>query len=102
MCIRDRYSGLGSKDQPANPQEIRVRDRTARSSCTAAGSRVSEPRTTAELEKALAQALVDLKAATEARRRLPARSPDLLQAVRVEREVMERIERLIVLLRDRD
>jgi hypothetical protein len=63
---------------------------------------VSEPRTTAELEKALAQALVDLKAATEARRRLPARSPDLLQAVRVEREVMERIERLIVLLRDRD
>ena len=63
---------------------------------------MSEPRTTAELEKALAQALVDLKAATEARRRLPARSPDLLQAVRVEREVMERIERLIVLLRDRD
>ena len=63
---------------------------------------MSEPRTTAELEKALAQALVDLKAATEARRHLPARSPDLLQAVRVEREVMERIERLIVLLRDRD
>ena len=63
---------------------------------------MSEPRTTAGLEKALAQALVDLKAATEARRRLPARSPDLLQAVRVEREVMERIERLIVLLRDRD
>ena len=64
---------------------------------------MSEPRTTAELEKALAQALVDLKAATEARRRLPARSPDLLQAVRVEREVMERIQRLIVLLgRDRD
>ena len=63
---------------------------------------MSEPRTTAELEKALAQALVDLKAATEARRRLPARSPDLLQAVRVEREVMEHIERLIVLLRDRD
>jgi len=64
---------------------------------------VSEPRTTAELEKALAQALLDLRAATQARRRLPARSPDLLQAVRTEREVMERIQRLIVLLgRDRD
>jgi hypothetical protein len=64
---------------------------------------VSEPRTTAELEKALAQALVDLKAATRSRRRLPARSPDLLQAVRTEREVMERIQGLIVLLtRDRD
>jgi hypothetical protein len=47
----------------------------------------------------LAQALVDLKAATAARRRLPADSPDLLQAVRAEREVMEGIERLIVLLR---
>ena len=64
---------------------------------------MSEPRTTAELEKALAQALDDLKAATAARRRLPARSPDLLQAVRAEREVMERIQTLIVLLRrDRD
>lgn len=64
---------------------------------------MSEPRTTAELEKALAQALLDLRAATQARRRLPARSPDLLQAVRTEREVMERIQRLIVLLgRDRD
>jgi hypothetical protein len=64
---------------------------------------VSEPRSTVELEKALAQALVDLKAATEARRRLPVRSPDLLQAVRTEREVMERIQQLIELLkRDRD
>jgi len=67
------------------------------------GQVVVEPRTDAEREKALAQALVDLKAATEARRRLPARSPDFLQAVRTEREAMERIQRLIVLLRrDRD
>jgi len=47
----------------------------------------------------LAQALVDLKAATAARRRLPPGSADLLPAVRAEREVMERIQRLIVLLR---
>ena len=40
-----------------------------------------EPQTPAELEEALAHALVDLKAATEARRRLPARSPDLVEAV---------------------
>jgi hypothetical protein len=55
------------------------------------------------LEEALARALVDLKAATEARRRLPARSPDLVQAVHTEREAMERIQELIVVLRrDRD
>jgi hypothetical protein len=63
---------------------------------------VPEPQTDAEREEALAQALVELKAATEARRRLPDRSPDLVQAVRREREVMERIQRLIVLMgRDR-
>jgi hypothetical protein len=70
---------------------------------TPQGQGVSEPQTDAEREEALAQALVDLKAATEARRRLPARSPDLVQAVRTEGEVMERIQRLIVLMRrDRD
>jgi hypothetical protein len=64
---------------------------------------VGEPETVAQLEKALARALVDLKAATEARRRLPARSPDLVQAVRTERAAMERIQDLIILLRrDRD
>lgn len=64
---------------------------------------MGEPETDAEREGALAQALIDLKAATEARRRLPPRSPDLVQAVRREREAMERIQRLIVLLRrDRD
>jgi hypothetical protein len=64
---------------------------------------VGEPQTDAEQEEALAQALVDLKAAPEARRRLPARSPGLVQAVRRERETMERIQRLIILLRrDRD
>jgi hypothetical protein len=60
---------------------------------------VPEPQTDADREEALAQALVELKAATEVRRRLPARSPDLVQAVRTEREVMERIQRLIVLMR---
>jgi hypothetical protein len=60
---------------------------------------MAEPRTDAEREQALAQALADLKAATEARRRLPAGSPDFVQAVRAEREAMERIQRLIVLLR---
>jgi hypothetical protein len=60
---------------------------------------VPEPQTDADREEALAQALVELKAATEVRRRLPARSPDLVQAVRREREVMERIQRLIVLMR---
>jgi hypothetical protein len=50
----------------------------------------------AELEAALAQALVDLKAATEARRRLPPRSPEVVDAVRRERKVMERIERLLI------
>jgi hypothetical protein len=60
---------------------------------------VARPETDAELEAALAQALVELKAATEARRRIPARSPDLVDAVRREREAMERVERLIVALR---
>jgi hypothetical protein len=64
---------------------------------------VGEPETAAHLERALARALVDLKAATEARRRLPAGSPDLVQAVRTERAAMERIQDLIILLRrDRD
>ena len=63
------------------------------------GQVVGEPQTDAEREKALAQALVDLKAATEARRRLPARSPDLVRTVRREREAMERIQRLVVQLR---
>ena len=70
---------------------------------TPQGQIVGEPRTDAEREEALVQALADLKAATEARRRLPARSPDFVEAVRTEREAMERIQRLIVLLRrDRD
>jgi hypothetical protein len=60
---------------------------------------VAGPETDAELEVALAQALVELKAATAARRRLPPRSPDLVDAVRSEREAMERIEGLIVRLR---
>jgi hypothetical protein len=60
---------------------------------------VARPETDAELEAALAQALADLKAATEARRRMAARSPDLVDAVRREREAMERVERLIVPLR---
>ena len=64
---------------------------------------VVEPQTDAEREEALAQALVDLKAATEARHRLPARSLDLVEAVRREREAMERIQRLIAMLGpDRD
>ena len=70
-----------------------------RASRTTQGQRVPEPEPEAEREEALAEALVDLKAATEARRRLPAWSPDLVQAVRSEREVMERIQRLIVLMR---
>ena len=63
------------------------------------GQEVAESETDAELEAALARALVDLKAATGARRRLPPRSPDLVDAIRMEREAMERIERLIVRLR---
>jgi hypothetical protein len=66
---------------------------------TSQGQGVREPQTPAELEEALAEALVGLKAATEARRRLPARSPDLVQAVHTEREAMERIQELIILLR---
>ena len=53
----------------------------------------------AELEAALARALADLKLATEARRELTAGSPGVLQAVRHEREVMERIEELVERLR---
>jgi hypothetical protein len=49
----------------------------------------------AEEEAALVQALADLKAATEARRNLPADSSDLPEAVRREREVMERIWTLV-------
>ena len=44
----------------------------------------------AELEAALARALSDLKLATDARRKLNATSPGVLEAVRREREVMER------------
>jgi ribonuclease HI len=42
-------------------------------------------------EDALVQALADLKAATRARRKLRADSPELLAAIRHEREAMERI-----------
>jgi hypothetical protein len=49
----------------------------------------------AELEAALARALSDLKLATEARRKLNAMSPAVLEAVRHEREVMERIHELV-------
>jgi hypothetical protein len=49
----------------------------------------------AELEAALARALSDLKLATEARRKLNATSPGVLEAVRHEREVMERIQELV-------
>ena len=51
----------------------------------------------AELEAELARAISDLKLATEARRELTATSPGLLQAVRHEREVMERIQELVEL-----
>jgi hypothetical protein len=44
----------------------------------------------AEQEDALVRALADLKAATKARRELRADSPELLPALRHEREVMER------------
>ena len=49
----------------------------------------------AELEQALARALSELKLATEARRKLNAASPGVLEAVRHEREVMERIQELV-------
>jgi hypothetical protein len=49
----------------------------------------------AEQEDALVRALADLRSASEARRNLPADSPDLLAAVRREREVMERIWALV-------
>lgn len=61
---------------------------------------VAEPLTDAELATVLAQALVDLKAATAARRGLTPGSPDLFAAVRREREAMERSERLIFALRN--
>jgi hypothetical protein len=60
---------------------------------------VADPPTDAEREKALAQALVDLKSATEDRRRLDIRSPDLLTAIQREREAMERVQRLVERLR---
>jgi hypothetical protein len=60
---------------------------------------VADPPTDAERETALAQALVDLKSATEERRRLDIRSPDLLRAVQKEREAMERVQRLVEVLR---
>jgi hypothetical protein len=49
----------------------------------------------AELDAALARALWDLKLATEARRKLYATSPGVLEAVRHEREAMERIQELV-------
>jgi hypothetical protein len=60
---------------------------------------VEEVDARAELEAALARALWDLKRATGARRELTAGSPGVLQAVRHEREVMERIEELVERLR---
>ncbi len=49
----------------------------------------------AELERTLARALSDLKLATDERRNLNATSPGYLEAVRHEREVMERIQELV-------
>jgi hypothetical protein len=64
---------------------------------------MAEPETDAERERALARALVELKAATATRRRLPPGSSEILSAVRQEREAMERVERLVELLeRDRN
>jgi hypothetical protein len=56
---------------------------------------VEEVNGRAELEAALAGALSDLKLATAARREQTATSPGVLQAVRHEREVMERIQALV-------
>ena len=56
----------------------------------------------AELEQALARALSELKLATEARRKLNATSPGVLEAVRHEREVMERIQELVARLAQSD
>jgi len=42
-------------------------------------------------EDALVRALAELKAATKARQKLRADSPNVLQAIRREREAMERI-----------
>jgi hypothetical protein len=66
-------------------------DRAGGAQCDAVAG--GDPR--AEEEDALVQALADLKAATKARRRLRADSPELLPALRHEREVMERIWKLV-------
>jgi len=42
-------------------------------------------------EEALVRALAELRAATKARRKLRADSPNVLEAIRREREAMERI-----------
>ena len=46
-------------------------------------------------EEALVRALAELRAATKARRKLRADSPNVLEAIRREREAMERIWVLI-------
>ena len=46
-------------------------------------------------EDALVRALAELKAATKARQKLRADSPNVLQAIRREREAMERIWSLV-------
>ena len=56
----------------------------------------------AALEQELARAVSDLKLATEARRKLNATSPGVLQAIRHEREVMERIQELVERLAESD
>jgi hypothetical protein len=48
-----------------------------------------------EREAELVQALVDLKAATEARRRLDADAPDWRAVLRREREAMDRVKELV-------
>jgi len=49
----------------------------------------------AEREAALVQALVDLKAATEARRRLDPDAPEWRAVLRREREAMDRVKELV-------
>jgi hypothetical protein len=71
-----------------------MRDRKLRRCRTAwqpKGDTVAGADPRAEKEDALVRALADLKAATKARRKLRADSPELLPALRHEREVMERI-----------
>ena len=53
----------------------------------------TDPR--AEQEDAIIRALAELKAATKARRKLAADSPDILQAIRREGAAMERIWLLV-------